>query len=217
MKWVKRIVFPLLLIAIAFFTARGTTAVIAYLTDSETGVNIMSVGENEVTIEETVEELDGSSWHKAVQIENTGDVPCYLRVYMEFEKSEIADMSMISTDNRATWKTVAQFKNSPGTNWVYVPYETTGDNSKIGGWYYYTQVLQPGDKTSHLMTDVKTDFTDATEIPDDIKITVLAQSRQTLDNDGVAFTGSTPWKSAWLELHNESESIAALQAAEATP
>ena len=200
-KW-----FALLLVLICIVIAGGTLGVIAYLTDSEAGVNILSVGYNEIEIVEefpTPEVTQGVNvYKKSVAVQNTGNTPTYVRVFLDFSDSRVADISEFSPDG-TTFYAVSNYASHLPTGWVFVP-ETASDGALIGGFYYYTNVLEPGETTPKLIHTVKTTFADENDVVA-FDIHVLAESVQTLDRDGQEFGGSSPWRSAWVEFAEDKQ------------
>lgn len=96
----------------------------AYLTANRTLVNDFTVGENTVEIVEKFEppsELKpGVDFDKVVQVKNTGTIPCFVRVKVEF------------SDDRALQFCKLDYQLSSKT------WEKGND-----GYYYYTQPLPP--------------------------------------------------------------------------
>lgn len=94
----------------------------AYLTSTQTRLNEFTVGENSIEIVEEFkppEELKkGEGFDKKVQVKNTGNMACYVRVRVEFSDSEAQEFSTVDY-HLDKWK--------------------LGDD----GYYYYTEALEP--------------------------------------------------------------------------
>lgn len=97
--------------------------------------------------------------------------------------------------------------------WVYIPedseasvhYEddyhnvTAGEGELLGGYYYYTIPLQPGETTENLTERVKTYFKD-TESKMPYDIIVYTEAVQTSSHTGAKYTGENAWKQMWTEV-----------------
>lgn len=168
----------------------------AYFTDKDNAENQFTVGENEIEIVETFtppEELivGDNTYTKAVQIKNNGDVPCYIRAFIEFSDDDIRGISKVSPDG-TNYYTMEEFKDHLPTGWVYV---ASGDMSP---YYYYTGVVDVDASTPKLLQSVRTTFANADDI-ESYDIYVYAESVQTLDKNGREFTGANAWQTAWTE------------------
>lgn len=181
-----------------FLSAAATT--MAYYTYLKMSNNTFSVGENKIEITEEyappkeMEEGD-NIYKKKVQIENTGTVPCYVRVFAEFSDSTVRDASFLSP-NGSDYYPAVQYKDHLPEEWVYIADE---ENELLGGYYYYTKPLGKRAVTVSLFRTVKTHFGTADEIKD-YEIIVYAESVQVLDKNGADFTGDAPYVSAWTEF-----------------
>ena len=78
---------------------------------------------------------------------NTGNVPCYIRVYLAFSDGDIGQNAMISPDGKSYYPAVSYAEHLP-EGWV------NGED----GYYYYTEAVKPGEKTGFLMKNVKVVF-----------------------------------------------------------
>lgn len=178
---------------------------IAYLSDTGSAVNTLSIGENSITITEdytppSAMQQGDNKFAKEVSITNLGDVPCYVRVFADFSDSKVKDISFLSAKTVAEsatgdWIKAAEYKDHLPSGWVFVP--TT--DATLGGFYYYTEPLAPGAVTPHLFRAVNAHF-DTEDLVTDFEIVVSAESVQTLDKNGNAFSGADAWKQAWTEF-----------------
>ena len=199
----KRLIITLSVIILLSVLSVGI--LIAFLTDSDSRNNKMTAGENvnELTGEYTPPDSQGVNdnvYQKEVTVKNTGNVSCYVRVYVDLSDSEILDKTEFSTDKTnfysANPENVNSFANNLtaiGNNWVYI----SGDsNEKLNGYYYYTQVLKPGESTKPLFNWVKTTYTDASEIRQ-YEILSYSETVQTKDGKGEDFSD---YKFAWEDF-----------------
>ena len=79
--------------------------------------------------------------------------------------------------------------------WIYIPEDK---DSELGGYFYYTGVVQAGKSTDELIDSVCTYFESAESV-EPYQIYVYAESVQTYDKDGRAFEDSQ-WREAWTEF-----------------
>ena len=179
----------------------------SYLTDNETHSNAISVGDVRFDlIDEYPEPPEpdlNEQFVKRIAITNTGDIPCFVRIFVEFSNNKVSQYASVTADgtNYYTW---ADFKNHLPANWVYIPYEETGDNAKIGGYFYYTEPLPVGETTSYLTQGFKVTFPKQKEVLP-YEINVYAEALQTLNHNAVEYTGTSAYRDAWLEFISRKE------------
>lgn len=183
--------------AVALVGIGGTWAYFTYMQSLQ---NAFSVGTNTITVTEEFEPLKEMGtgenvFKKKVQVENTGTVPCFVRVFVDFSDSGIADISQISPDG-ASYYPASEYTEHLPDGWAYIPEE--GDNP-LGGYYYYTEIVEPDRKTVPLFEKVKTHFDTAGQIVD-YDMIVYSESVQVLDMEGSGFGGSDAYKNAWTEF-----------------
>lgn len=130
-----------------------------------------------------------------VQAENTGNTPCFVRLFADFSDPEIKNMSELSADGENYYAAEEYVQNLPD-GWVYV---TPQEDALLGGFYYYTKELEAGEKTPVLFSSVRSTLEQTGRIPDD-EILVYGESVQTRDCSGAAFSGADGWRQAWLEF-----------------
>lgn len=118
----------------ALMLSLGVTSIsgISYLQDRDTAVNHLSVDSNESAMQENFHKPgnlnEGMIISKQVAVTNTGDVPCYVRVRV----MPASDPDAYQFDfNTQDW---------------------TRDGDGEDCFWYYNNVLQPGETTSNLMT-----------------------------------------------------------------
>ena len=159
--------------------AASVSASFAIFSSWKTAENNLYVGHNEIEIEEEFEppsELkQDTQFKKEVKVRNTGNVPCYVRVFADFSDSEVRDVAEFSADGE-TFMSVGDYQAAiRERGWAYDP-DT--------GYYYYTVPVQPGDATPVLFHSVQVHFERESDIRE-FRIIVSAESIQTADEDGV--------------------------------
>lgn len=133
----KKILFILIGLVCIFSLSLSS---IAFLTSKDTITNHFKVAKYDITTKEDFEQT--KEWKtnpikKEVWIENTGTLPAYVRVkVVPFWKNGLP----ITLNGKDTVS--LEFENS--TKWI-----------KIGDFYYYKKILNPGEKTENLLKDVK--------------------------------------------------------------
>ena len=187
------------------------------------GHNTITPVEEFVPPDELVEGVN--TYKKDVAIMNEGDsVACYVRVAVEFSDDDIAKVSGYTADETVYYScmtggiesiTTADGREDDGTlgvtginkdayinhlpsDWVYIAPDDAND-SDLGGDYYYTKGLAPGETTESLFKKVTTYFKSKDDIKD-YDIYVYAESVQDANSHGESFTGENTWKQAWKEF-----------------
>lgn len=216
MKRFKNIL-PIATAGVLLISVLGGTA--AYFLSHENVDNTITVGNNEISI---IEDFDAptklttglNTYKKNVSVENTGTTNAFVRVYVNFSDSDIAEKSFIATSTpekvstsdsntfseiseklvNAGFSTYSDFYNEADSinNWKYISIDT---DSTLGGYFYYEGPIAPGEETAELIDTIATYF----EAQDDIKnydVIVYAESIQTIDKDGALDYGAD-YKSAW--------------------
>lgn len=161
-------------IVIACFVLLGTSFGItyAYLIANDSAVNEFTIGDNTVKVVEDKydppEKLKpGISFTKNPHVKNMSNLPCFVRMRADFSDSAAKDF--------------CEDLNIDRTNWEY---------DENDGYYYYKKLLQPGEITTELFTEVvvKTYKEDGTPYTDsdmiDFDILVYAESCQHNDHNG---------------------------------
>lgn len=151
----------------------------AYLTYQKRITNRFQVGYNEITVTEEYDPPDEivpgeeTQFRKAVQVRNTGTVPCYVRVRLEYSDSGMkkycTNVLGDSSAGAEEWETMAEILTDG--KWVY----------GTGGCYYYTEILEAGEETPLLLEKVRVQVPEADSGKlKDFEIYVFAESIQTL-------------------------------------
>lgn len=188
-----------------------TGASMAYLISHKKIINTIQVGENTILITEEFEPpknqtVGENKFVKRVQIKNTDQTDCFVRVFMEFSDSDIKKLAKISPDGK-NWYEAEQYSslkaNGP-ENWIYI---SEKEDELLGGFYYYKTPLKAGEKTSLLMDQIMVTYSSPSQLQD-FEVVVVADSVQTaiykLQEDGSYITEDVSerengWKLAWTE------------------
>ena len=144
----------LALVLILVCTVGGTVAYLVTHTDPV--VNTFTPGEVSCQVEE--EFKDNTVKTKAV-VKNTGNVPAYIRVAVV--------ANTIDKQGNITGMTTLLDNRLNETYWT-----------KSGDFYYYNDVVQPGDVTANLLTAAGIDLTG-------IQVTILASAIQSMPDEAV--------------------------------
>lgn len=125
----KHKLFLLCLILGGVFLIRPASA---YLRAQEQRQNHITIGENEIRIQEKFQKpsswLFSTTYDKEVRIQNTGSVPCYMRVFAEVSNADIPAQLDLNT---TAWK------------------------KGKDGYYYYKDIVAPKQKTAVLFQHVQ--------------------------------------------------------------
>lgn len=195
---------------IGFLAAAGVSA--AYLIYQKSIINTIQAGGNTISITEDFEppkkqEVGDNIFKKRVQIENMDETACFVRVFMEFSDSGTKKRARISPDGRSWYPAVeygsSGFENFP-QNWCYLSLE---EDPLLGGFYYYTVPVNPGERTVPLVEQILVSYEQDSQIRD-FDILVTADSIQTCifeEQEDGSFTAADVsqqdegWKMAWTE------------------
>lgn len=146
----------LLILSLCLLGSVGT--LYAYFKVSDTLTNKFTFGNNTIEIIEEFEvpqdPQPGSSFTKKPTVKNTGTVPCYVRMLVEFSDNRAAD------DSRIDFNTM---------DWT---------EKQTDGYYYYKNVLTVGATTKPLFTTVTFDSDANVDDIQDFDIIVYAESVQ---------------------------------------
>lgn len=128
----KKITYVSLIICVLFFAGNMST-VYAWFADYGEKDNYFSVGKNEVEIIEEFpdpEIVPDKFVKKQVKFTNTGTVPCYIRAKYYFSNDETVRYTQVEFGSEK-WK------------------------QKEDGYFYYQDILQPGEKTEIFITGIQ--------------------------------------------------------------
>lgn len=139
------------------------TAISAYFISTDVAHNTMTVGYNTISILEEFIPPDklypGVVIAKKVNIENTGETPCAVRVSVEFSDKDMGQIAEMDIDEE---------------HWV----------CKEDGYYYYKGILDTGGIAHPLFNQILISETASPAVLKDFDVMVYAESRNAeLDND----------------------------------
>jgi len=165
----KKIIFVCIAAAAAAAVSLSVGLTIAYLGRTKEKVNTITVGHGDGEISEeftepSVATMDNKN-DKTVWVKNTGTVPVFARVYMNFSDSSIADKAKITynTDQTASWSDFLTDMKTGVNGWKYIAEDDANDGATLGGYFYYTKALEVGSsgiQTTNLIEKVEVDFRD---------------------------------------------------------
>lgn len=194
----------------------------AYLSHTRKGVHAISYGENENMITESFQppkEMTAGAnvFEKSVRIKNSGSTDSFVRVFLDFSDYAAGSRSYFAVDKPgkvsvaegATQEEAKAALKAAGfiayddfyvgieerNGWIYVPED---EDAELGGYFYYTGIVEPGKSTDELINSVCTYFTTAAEVVP-YQIYVYSESVQTYDKDGRPYDAGQ-WKEAWKEF-----------------
>lgn len=178
-----------------FFICIGGTY--AYFTYKSSIKNQFSIGYNEITIKENYNPPDEikvgeTVFKKNIKVKNTGNIPCYIRIFCEFSESDMKKYAELTQDG-ITWFNADKLKDNLMEGWVFVR-----DDSILGGYYYYTNAVEKNRETPQLFDKVRITIPD--NQGDNIKdfdIITYAESIQIKDYYANEYSGNDGWENAW--------------------
>lgn len=207
MKRKKIVIISISMFVCVLLVSVGVT--LAYLTDNREKENTVTVGYDSIEIVEDfstpAKQTQTTTYKKEVKIANNGNVPCYVRVYVDFSDTKIRDCSYFSNSadindedsyfsaKRDTTDSGNYVSNLPD-GWKFIP--DNDSNTKLAGYYYYNTAIPPGESTPSLFTYVKTSYDDVDEIQQ-YDIIVYAESVQIVGESGEVIEDYT---AAWKEF-----------------
>ena len=153
-KWSAIVKLLGLIVIVASVSAHS---IMAYLSDGDETSNLLTIGGNNISIDEEYEPEPiepGEKITKKVRIQNDGPNTCYVRVRAVFSDSDVGQYAAID------WNT---------TDWVY---------NKQDEFYYYVWPVTEGEKTSYLMTSVMFEENIPEYDVKDVELIVYAESYQ---------------------------------------
>lgn len=208
----KKGYFITVLLAV-LLTGLASGLTLSLLTDNERHINALSVGQNRIEISEAYDPPEPGNdqvFTKEIAVQNTGDIPCFVRLYLGFSDLEAASRASVSRDGGGTFVSFEEFLETGSGEWIYLDETGSGPGSlspaepALGGYFYYTESLMPQELTDVLCTDFRVVFESEEEkerlLPGGFDINVYAESVQIIATDGSEFTGEDAWKQAWTEF-----------------
>ena len=196
MRSISKRLFVICLLALSF-TVGGT---LAYFTSIALNRNVLTVGEdvseyNGSVVTPKKLEAGDNVYDAKIRVKNSGKIPNYIRTRIVFSDSDIAECSEFSSDGTEFFSVDLYPEHLP-EGWVYI---SDDEDPKLGGYYYYTEAVEPGDSTPYLMNEINTSFANAEAIHD-YDIYVYCESIQINDSYGEIFEGTDAYKDAWSEF-----------------
>ena len=172
----------------------------SYFSDTGSLTSQLTVGTCEIEI---VEEFDppeeitvgDTTFTKTVQIQNTGTIPAYIRVFCDYSTYDMKKYCSVNTGTE--WVDASELHNHLPDGWVYID----ESDDTLGYYYYYTKELEPNELTTPLFTEVKVSVPAEDEsLITPFDIIVYSEAVQIRDKNGKLFTSTEPWKDAWSEF-----------------
>lgn len=220
----KKVIIRLAQVAVFLAIVFGCVfaGTMAYLSHTRKGVHPISYGENENAITESFQppkEMTAGAniFEKSVRIKNSGSTDSFVRVFLDFSDYAAGSRSYfavekpgtVSVAEGATQEEAKASLEAAGfiayddfyvggderNGWVYVPED---EDAELGGYFYYTGIVEPGKSTDELINSVCTYFETAAEVVP-YQIYVYSESVQTYDKDGRPYDAGQ-WKEAWKEF-----------------
>lgn len=197
--------------------AAVSLVVYAYLMSRIERPNNFRIDEGSIEITEAFTEPTllsmQNAFTKLVAIQNTGSSDQYVRVFLDFSDSSVRDQSTLVyvKEDRTLEASWDAFLDNLPDGWSYVP-EDDPQDAVLGGFFYYTEILAPGESTPSLIEGIKTDFGDGdSDQIKDFEIIVYSESVQTVETgSGQVYAppedpedpeaDQTPWKTAWKQF-----------------
>ncbi len=192
------------IVSALLLTGTATMTAYAFLgSKPEEKINTIRVGEQAETIQETFDEPTVQNTtdivQKIVNVKNTGSVPCFARVYLDFSDSSVQNQAEIiyTKDNIKQTKKWTEFLNDLPDSWTYISETDETNGTTLGGYFYYTQILNPNSTTASLIDAIKTNFQNVNDISD-FEIIVYSETVQTVEiNTSGTVYQDTDYLNAW--------------------
>ena len=215
----KNLIILLGTMAAAVACSVGVGVTLAYLGAKDAKTNTVQVGHDKAKISEVWEEpskqvMNNPAQTKEVTVENTGTVPCFVRVYAEFSDSEVREQAQASIDgtNFFSWEDykTRMTAGSLSEDWTFIPETGTAQPEPLRGYFYYQKILSPGETTSPVLKQVKVDYTGGDPQESnidrirDFEIIVYSETVQTTETGGLEKNGESVYgyeyqASEWLD------------------
>ena len=199
----------------------GLSAVtLGFLGDSVGIGNKFTIGHNKSKVDEKTDNYNQTTgdktYTKEVRVQNEDNVPCFVRVYMDFSNSVAEGKCEFSNDEKEKGESAAFYSNdayrselAAATNttaekWIYVPH---ADDSLLGGYFYYIIPVDPGESTDTLIKQVKIANGDSADAIKDFNILVYSETVRSdekapdwsklsnAEKEAWAIKAKTAWKS----------------------
>lgn len=169
------------LAAVLMLVCGAIWASMAFFTTEDSSVNIITSGNVKIALVDnktsssanTEKIMPGSKNPYLVEFENTGKNPAWIRVSVDFA---------LTDSQNAPITTNVISANFDNVDWI-----------QQGGYYYYSKALNPGDKTTALMTDFWLDQNAGNSLQAaTVDVKVLAEAVQS-QNNGTGVLQAAGW------------------------
>ena len=185
----KKIAAAALIVSMLSISAMGT---LAYFTDTGIAHNVITSGKVDITLNDAmgydennqpIRELKGVmpgvTYDKVVSVTNEADSQnAWVRIKLEKVIEPAPDVEAKNDPSLA----IINFPKEEGSKWV-----------KEGDYWYYTDILKPGETTENLFETVTIDKNMGNEYQNStVKILVTAEAVQA-DNNGGTYTEIKSW------------------------
>lgn len=197
-----------LALLISFTSFKATQA---YLTYQKNVKNTFTVGYNTIEVEEDYdppEEITTGETHfkKTIKVKNTGTVPCYVRVRMEYSDSDMKKFcsNILGTETVSADVFPNDIERLSNGKWIY---------SEEDVCYYYTEPLNPNESTVNLLDSVMISIgEDQKNQIKDFDIYVYAESIQTkinkdAGNGEIVAVEASGYAQAWNQMLGRGEDV----------
>lgn len=192
-----------ILACVVLLGAFGIVGTYAYFANRQMVKNTIYIGNNTIEVDEEYEPLKEitvgeNSFKKKIQIKNTGNVDCYVRVFCEFSDPVMRSLSEIQIPDTDNWVSAESYVLNLPEGWVYI------SDGLMSGYYYYTKPVAPGLSTTALIDQIRIPITEESGDLDkvtDFEIIVYAESVQTKNSEGQVIE----YNSAWTDFLSKSK------------
>lgn len=208
----KKKILALCLVVVLAVTA-VTGATLAYFTDTDENVNVITVGNVDITLDEAEVEREGDEWVRGEErvkentyedvypgavlpkdptVHNEGSYGAYVRVNITVDFNKLAGMQADKELFNGTTKDeeLTNILNIDTENWTYVKYVVDFDSRTVTYTYNYEGELAAGANSTPVFTEVTipnalTNEDVADYGLDEFQIKVVAEAIQTMGFESV--------------------------------
>jgi hypothetical protein len=158
-KSYRNAIISVFLVVVMFFAGFSIPKIYAYLTDGDKATNEFVIAKQTIEVLEPdytppKELYPGVSFPKNPMVKNTGTTACYVRMLAEVSTSDMGQYLEIDYNT---------------TNWT---------EKQEDGYYYYKEILEPGETTEPLFTTVKVMDSAPADQMQDFEIIIYSESVQ---------------------------------------
>lgn len=151
-------------LALVMAAAIGVTMAY-YKSESDVAVNQFTVGNVTTELVEDFYQKEGSDTEfvKTPRVTNTGATPCLVRIRVSVTPESVVDREVTIAGETKKYLQIADHNNDP---WLYNSEWSNDCWEYRDGWYYYKDVLQPGESTEALFSTVTVNYNEDNEWED---------------------------------------------------